>query len=510
MKEREINLVDLMVEVLLHWRGIILLMLLGGICFGGISYIQSFRTAEAKKAQIQEEQEQKERERKERRELEQELRQEFEDAEDPEAFFHERMTETQITNVKAAILYEEICRDRIAYGDNSIIMKFDPYKVSKAQMIFYVKSDDLEHAYNIEKVYESLVSGINLYEYLDAECGIEASSAGEIVQLEYGTLGKDVPADTFMLTVVHYKENQCRKLAQAVVDYVKEWEQELQRELGEHAVIVLSQSVATVADANILNRQRTNLNDIQANMSAAARLKDGFTDEERRYYEYLVEGQFSEKAESEEGEVDKVENDGEEEELFTTIATPSISIKYIMLGVILVAFVYVFIIFLRYILDNKIKYADDLQELYELPQLGKIPRAKTRKSLGVVDEWFCSLRDRDKRKFTLEEATNLAVVAVKIAAKESGLKAISLIGCDMKERTVAVCGQIKAVLEKEGVKVDILNNALYDAENMEKLSDAQGAVLVETAGSTLYEEISRELDMMQRQNIAILGGIVLE
>ena len=64
--------------------------------------------------------------------------------------------------------------------------------------------------------------------------------------------------------------------------------------------------------------------------------------------------------------------------------------------------------------------------------------------------------------------------------------------------------------EKEGLSVTILNNVLYDAEAMEKVSAGQGAVLVEKAGSTLYNEIVAELELLKRLEIPVLGGITVE
>jgi len=45
MREREINLTDLIVEILCHWRRIVVAMLIGMIVFGCVSYVQSYRTA---------------------------------------------------------------------------------------------------------------------------------------------------------------------------------------------------------------------------------------------------------------------------------------------------------------------------------------------------------------------------------------------------------------------------------------------------------------------------------
>ena len=73
-----------------------------------------------------------------------------------------------------------------------------------------------------------------------------------------------------------------------------------------------------------------------------------------------------------------------------------------------------------------------------------------------------------------------------------------------------VCENLKAALEKEGIAVTILDNVLYNAEMMEKVDAVSGVVLVEKGGSTLYNEIANELELLKRQEITVLGGIIVE
>ena len=42
------------------------------------------------------------------------------------------------------------------------------------------------------------------------------------------------------------------------------------------------------------------------------------------------------------------------------------------------------------------------------------------------------------------------------------------------------------------------------------MAQAKGVVLVETVGVTLYDEIARELELVRRQGIPVLGCIVVE
>lgn len=83
-------------------------------------------------------------------------------------------------------------------------------------------------------------------------------------------------------------------------------------------------------------------------------------------------------------------------------------------------------------------------------------------------------------------------------------------GCNLDAGAGSVCESLKAALEKENINVTVLDNVLYNAEAMEKVDAMTGVVLVEKAGSTLYNEIASELELLKRQDIAVLGGIVVE
>ena len=66
------------------------------------------------------------------------------------------------------------------------------------------------------------------------------------------------------------------------------------------------------------------------------------------------------------------------------------------------------------------------------------------------------------------------------------------------------------MLKKENITVKILDNILCNVTAMENLQDVESVVLVETAGATLYDDILRELQLLNRQKIRVLGGIIVE
>lgn len=174
-------------------------------------------------------------------------------------------------------------------------------------------------------------------------------------------------------------------------------------------------------------------------------------------------------------------------------------------------FLYAFWIFIKYVFNAKVRITDDLQELYDIPQLGTIPAKPDKKRfLGNIDAVISRLRNRNKRVFSKEESVQLAQVAVKISALKEDMTQLYFVGCDLKNSAMEVCETMKEGLSKENIQVHILNNILYDAQALNEIKDAKGVVLVEKAGSSLYEEILREKELLERQGVQVLGGVLVE
>lgn len=509
MKEREISLGDLIIEILLRWRVIVVAIVIGGMLFGAFSFYSSSQTAKIQRAKKQQ-QEQLLAEQEEQEALmsEAELL-ERENANKQK--LEEVLTEAQIANVNSAIMYEQFRDDKKKYQEESILMQIDPFNAPRAELTFLVKTEDMEKTYNIQKIYEDLLTSTELFDYVKDECGIE-NAVNELISLERTSYGQMQGNDSVRIFMIHSDESICQAMADAIVKYVQQQQKLLEEKVGVHQIELIDQSIATILNTDILTQQKNCEADIATQNNSAVKLKSAFSEEEWNYYNYIVAGKASanpDKEALEESEAEDTESDESTNVIIVT--TPSVSIKYVILGMILFAFGYVFVIFLMYIFNNKLRATDNLQDIYSIPQLGTIPGdEKKKKFLGIIDEWILKFRYRDKRRFAPQEAANLAAVAAKMAVKKQGVSNVCLMGCNLAGEALKACELIKERLTAEGATVQILSNVLYDAEVMEELADAQGAVLVETAGSTLYDEIAKELELVKRQNITVLGGIVVE
>lgn len=509
VREREINLMDLLVEILLHWRTILLSMLIGGILLGGYSYVRIFLNMKNQNLAMEKEQQALEQQKEMTPE---EITEQWENG---RILLEEQLEEGQVYSVNSALVYKRFYEEKLDYQQNSPLMQMDPYHVQQTEMLFAILPEDVEQVNNIRMVYENLLSGSAFSTYIQEECGLERG-AEKLITLSYpeykyeatqNIILKDYAKETFgiiNLQVSHENSDTCQAMADAVVSYIEGQKDTLEDIYGAYEIKLLNRIQGEVADNDIANLQKANIADLYSLQSTYNSLKDDFSDEELAYFEYLLAGN---PAEISEVDIDKTENDGE---ITTTEKTPSISIKCILMGVVLFAFLYIFILFLFYVFDSRLHGADSLQEIYGIPQLGMVPALPQKRFLGAIDQWILRLRYCNQRKFTSEESIEMAAVAIKMAAKKQGLKQVFLMGCNITGVSAQVCEKIKAFLEKEQLKVVILNNVLYDAEAMERLESAEGIVLVETAGSTLYKELEKELQLLIRQKIGILGGIMVE
>lgn len=489
MQAREIDLLDMIADVLSHWRGLIVALVLGAVLLGGFSYMRSLHTVQ--------------------------------NVQQPETVVQEEATE-QLTQMEQSldaksratvltVVDDEKEYDlKKTYSENSIYMQLNPLQTVQTELIYQVQTADGSMDGQLGTLYTSLLNNVGLYDWVAQQTGIDAGYVGELISAETVSsltiqrktekLQQEMSLGTncVKVSILQSDTEACQKLAEAVKAYISEEQKQLNDELGQHALVLVSETTGSVMNKDLMNEQIKCRNEIASLQSTIATAKADFTEEQKQYYELLT----WEEAEHSEQPTQNVITEEESK------PTPTISKKYVLLGAVLFAFVYAVAICLVYIFNTRLRESDELQSLYGIPQIGLVVRESGRKVF--LDKWVDSLRHYGKRKFTAEQSMELAFAAIKIAAVKNELNNICLMGCNMNAGADKVCESLKAALEKEQISVSVLDNVLYDAEAMEKMDAMQGVVLVEKAGSTLYNEVAGELELLKRQDIRVLGGIIVE
>lgn len=491
MQTREIDLLDMIADVLSHWRGLIVALVLGAVLLGGVSYMKSLRTVQ--------------------------------NVQQPETVVQEETTvEEQLTQLERnldaksrAVVLTVVANEKEydikkTYSENSIYIQLNPLQTVQTELIYQVQTADGWTDGQLGALYTSLLNNVGLYDWVAQQTGIDAGYVGELISAEMVSslmiesktemLQQEMSLGTncVKVSILQSDAEACQKLVEAVKTYISEEQKQLNNELDQPVLVLVSETTGSVMNKDLMNEQIKCRNEIASLQSTIATAKADFTEEQKQYYELLT-WEEAEHSEQPAQNVTAEEN---------PVPTPAVSKKYVLLGAVLFAFVYAVVICMVYIFNTRLRESDELQSLYGIPQIGLVVRESGRKVF--LDKWVDSLRHYGKRKFTAEQSMELAFAAIKIAAVKNGLNNICLMGCNMSAGADKVCESLKAALEKEQISVSVLDNVLYDAEAMEKMDAMQGAVLVEKAGSTLYNEVADELELLKRQDIRVLGGIIVE
>jgi len=492
MEEREIDLLDMIADILSHWRGLVVALVIGAVLMGGLSYVKSYQNIQ----NIQNAQPIEEETTLDAATVEKQLMQ-----------LEETLEESQ----KAAVLTtmdderEYIWKEN--YAENSVYMQLDPFNIAQRQLVYQIKATEENQNQSLGTTYGDVLDNVGMYNWVEEKTGVPAAYVKELITVSTtsaisiandqfaGTVG----TDRLKITVIQKDEESCKELSDAVKAYVEQQKATLATEVGNHELILLSESAGMTLGMDVMNRQIDYGNQVSNLRSGIASAKAGFTADQAKYYDLLTWEEGMDEAEI-------VQKDTVEEQ--AVAGSPSVSKKYILLGAVLFAFVYAGILFLVYIFNSKLRVSDELQSLYHIPQIGVV--VKDSKKKFILDKWVDDLRHYGKRKFDAEQSMELAFVAVKIAAVKNKLNTICLMGCNLEAGAGSVCENLKTALEKEGINVTVLDNVLYNAESMEKVEAMTGVVLVEKAGSTLYNEVANELALLKRQDITVLGGIIVE
>ena len=489
MEEREIDLLDMIADILSHWRGLLVALIIGAVLMGGFSYVKSYRNIQSTPT-VEEE------------------------PELDELAVEEQLTQLEDSlsdSEKAAVLTtvdderEYLYKDK--YFQESVYMQLDPLDIVQTELVYRIQAEDEGLAQHLGTLYKNIVGGVGLYDWVEQQTGIDAAYAAELISVStnpeiFVRNGANIStgSDNLKVTVIQKDEETCGQLAAAVSSYMEQQQKNLVKELGNHELILLSETSGKIISTDMMARQIDYGNQVSNLRSGIASAKAGFTADQQKYYDLLTWEE-----ETREAEMDQKDTTTEEEPV---LASPSVSNKYVLLGAVLFAFVYAGILFLIYIFNSKIRVSDELQSLYHIPLIGVV--VKNSKKKFILDKWVDDLRYYGKRKFDAKQSMELAFAAVKIVAVKNKLNTICLMGCNLEAGAGSVCENLKTALEKEGVNVTVLDNVLYNAESMEKVEAMTGVVLVEKAGSTLYNEVANELALLKRQDITVLGGIIVE
>lgn len=471
-EEQEIDLIDLLFELLMHWRGMIVSMLVVAVLAAGYSFLSSKMSAD----QARQQQEM----------LSQQIQQIQQEGTSSAESVDEDMKETEKLEAQKLLIYEELYAKKQEYYDNSYLLKCDANSMYQVTLTYTVNATNRTTACDIQQIYGRTIGTSALLQQLSDASGVLFASIGEMVDVSADN--PDCGSKIFSVTLTASNQEMADTLTKVTQQYIKNLQKQLRGNGYEHTLDEMCDSKGPLVLEWLVDQQESVQNSILSYESTIASLRDSLSTRNKIWDYYITQGGVSEPP--------KVK----------------ISLKITLIGAILGIFLYAAVICVQYLMNSTLKRSDDLNQLYRLAALGRVTLPKEGKKLPFqqVDNFILSLRNRNKTLMTETQATELAYTQTALTAKKAGARRVCMVGACLKDETLRICEEIKAKLEQDGFQIEILPDVLYSAQSAEKLDDTEAAVFVETVAGTRYEQMDEELAILNRLGIPALGCITVE
>lgn len=198
----------------------------------------------------------------------------------------------------------------------------------------------------------------------------------------------------------------------------------------------------------------------------------------------------------------------EGEELVVVPELKIVNVTNIVLGGFVGAFVIALIPAIGYITSKKLRYKDDLKDLFDIHTIASYPNyQRLCKKDSKVDQSICRFFWKDESRITDKEKINVAVTDCIMVMAQNGYKSICFIHSISND-----FGYEKEIFDKVSQVVDtcVLEDSIVtSAKSLQSIQKYDCVVLVEKIDQSYYEDIIRELEYCERFNVPVLGSIIL-
>ncbi len=475
-REVEIDLIDFMFEVLSHWRGLIVCILIGAVLGGAYSYTKSATVVPVETEEVTAE------------------------------TYENQLTELEITDVNTLIRYDQLMS---AYANDSI-MQLDAMNVAEGSLMLSVSTSGSKNAGGIAETATRLLSSTEFYSYVAKKEGYRGDISqlfwnnttrktdSDLIAMAYamtGASGDDSICGTIELRLFGESEEFCANVLKDAQAYLTEKQSMLTGLYGEYSVAVLTESVDTVAESRVSSMQAEKMADYNANKAARDALKNGLSDAQKAYYTFLT---------TEEDTSSKVATDAE------VVAKPQVSKKMVALGAVGLLFLYGVYLFMAYAFNGRWQNHSSYKEIYGLTDLGTIRKIGSKQKLGL-DALIARGRLRGLKELSVEEAVDTLASTIALQTEKEEIHTLAFVGGNYGEETE---GQMKALvgaLQRKDSKIAVktLYDVTYNATAIDQLAGVDAVVIVEAAGKSRISEMTKEILLLTNQKIRILGGVTI-
>ena len=456
-EERELDLMDMFWKLLKSWRLLAVWALVGALLLGAFGYVSGREKKIERDSLIQE------------------------------------LTRDEIRQLNEAEDMNRQVRSMERDMDADPVMQLNPYEISQTTLQFYIGADSVvnEEGYvirtyneDLQAAYEARMSDDDVRQGLANLTGtVSADMISSYVTVEA------VGTSSVKISIVSGSTQLCEQMADYAAQILEKYRDTLRDQIGEHTLTLVAQNTQSGYNSEIdkLRSSRTDsLNSLKTKLTTK---ENALSDVQKKIYNYDVKQEKIAAGED-------VEEGG------------GLSVKYVILGFVLGGILACVWVAARYVLDGKVKTADDMLTAMGGGYAAVVVRPRKKRFLGAIDGWLTRLQHHGEEP-NEERGLQLAVSSVELLCKRLEQNTVYITGTGVKSAEDAFVQKLAAQLSRNGLTVQTGVSVTEDAASLEQMVHCGCVLFVEEAGRTRYHAFEELVALCRMQGTVILGAVVL-
>lgn len=483
-KQKEIEIVDLLYRILIKWRIVLVVSLIGCI-LGCFVQIYNNRIKAVELTQVQ-------------------------DAD--EEMIMDGLSIAQVNAVEDAVDISMNIEELKQYLNDSIYMNLNPYKEDVVTLCYTISVEDddmiitnkLSHLLNVYRLHinnltslEGYDQEVDLTNLFDCKLNSEINCVQDYDNMYIFMQQNNQKEDTLIIYIKGSSKEMAEDLSKALQVDMENFKTRLEKSIGQHGLQLVSEETTTIYDQGLellLDQEQTKLTGYNTNLT---NYMTKFTDNQKKAYMQLLNEKMG------------VDDIGEQDSVVVVnVSLTDNLVKASFVGFIFGMIIVCGLIILRYLTDGLLKETSDLTATYNLFVQGDFSVLHAiNQSKNKLDKWIIGLKNTEHISLSnMEERT---IENVKLTIDREGMEQVvftSSFWLDDIDETF-----LRSLMDKvnSNAKLIFLNDLLGNVQALEASAKAGGIVLVEKIGSTRYQRMNKMIELCNEHGIRILGVVVL-
>lgn len=482
--QKNISLMDLIFYCLEKWRWIVACMLITAIVAGTYKYQETVKENQLAQRESDEIP--------------------IEEIEKDESFQSVKYYEQAIEEIEKELKTQE------DYLKNSVVMQMNSYHISTGTLNYFVESS--EYVSSVLAAYSSFVSSGRMAEALyssvtnipveDLQYLISfINNTSEVYSLDnsakviYNIEDSQAIASSgsgsaiFQIKIRTPESGQSESYLNRAIEIMEEYASELQKEVADHKLTLLSSVQSEMTDSDIQEYQSI--------------IRSAYTTSVRGLQTLQTELQTLQGTQGVQGTHSST---------FTLKNPVSSAVNFAVFGLIVGTFLACIILLVVYILGGKLQDTEEFQEEFGMPLLGIVRvSANKRKLFGIVDNWVFRMRGGIYGKVGYEEQVKIVAANVQTAITcsfhDKEIKKIMVSGTVTEKDISALCIHLASELTEASLSP--YKQIVFQSSALRELEDYDGILFLEKRGSSDSSFILQEKKIALDRNVKVFGTVVV-